>query len=283
MISDYETNIVYFSGLLKNDPKYIQTCKKIIYTLDECNVNYLFLPNTSDIWARDYMPIQVSENQFIEYQYDPDYLQYKKYRSLKTSPYLVCDAIDLKTVKTDIILDGGNVIKSKNAVILTDKIIHVNTENYSRQELSDELKWLFEVEKIIFIPWDKNEPYGHADGMIRFIDDHNAVINDYSDYDDAFKNALYSVLDENGITCHMLKYEVKKPDIKRNWAYINFLQTKDILLVPGLGIEEDRQAVEQIEKYFPDYANRGRIIQVDASSIVAKDGALNCISWTIKK
>ncbi len=284
MIADNEKNIIYFSDLIKSEKKYKKTCEDITGLLDLFQIKYDFLPYTKDIWARDYMPIQVSKDKFIEYRYDPDYLQNVKYRKLKTYPDLVCNGINIKTIKTDIILDGGNVIKSKNAVILTDKIVHENIENYSKQELSDELKRLFETERIIYVPWDRNEPYGHADGMLRFIDEQNVVINGYfEDYEEEFKNKLYISLEEYGIRYLKLNYSVANPDPDRNWAYINFLQTKDILLVPGLDIEEDRQALEKFEKLFPDYAERGRIIQIDVSPIVAEGGALNCISWTVKQ
>lgn len=29
---------------------------------------------TNDYWARDYMPIQLGENEFLKYRYYPDYL-----------------------------------------------------------------------------------------------------------------------------------------------------------------------------------------------------------------
>jgi agmatine deiminase len=77
-----------------------------------------------------------------------------------------------------------------------------------------------------------------------------------------------------------LDVKVKKTD-KRNWAYINFLQTKDLILLPKFGIDEDEQAFKQIEEYFPDYKNR--IAQVDMTKIVRFGGALNCISWTTKE
>ncbi|HQF09431.1 MAG TPA: agmatine deiminase family protein [Spirochaetota bacterium] len=282
MITDKDDSMIYFSELLKNDSKYSKTCKNLTEILDSYSIEYHFLPGTNDIWARDYMPIQVSVDKFIEYRFDPDYLQAVKWRYLKTHPDIGCDAIKLKTVKTDIILDGGNIIKSHDKVILTDKAVKENMKKYTEQELVQELKRLFEVEKVILIPWDKNEPYGHADGMIRFVDDYNVVVNGYfDDYDEAFKNKFFSVLDDNGIRYQKLIYSVKNPDIDRNWAYINYLQTKDILLLPGLGIEEDRQAMEQFENLFPDYAKRKRIIQVDVSPLVAEGGALNCISWTI--
>lgn len=286
MITDNETNIIYFSEILKSDQRFSETCDKITEILDSCNIKYLFLPCTKDIWARDYMPIQVTEEKFIEYRYDPDYLQAVKHRNLKTYSDIVCDAINIKTVKTDIILDGGNVVKSKNSVILTDKVIDENWINYKENALAGELRRLFEVDKIIFIPWDKSEDFGHADGMLRFINDQNVVINGYFDdpeYDESFKNELYAALNENGIQYHKLIYTVKNPDTDRNWAYINFFQTKDILLLPKLGIEEDEQALEQFKALFPEYAGRNRIIQVNVSALVAEGGALNCVSWTIKR
>ncbi len=131
MIQDNQTNTIYFSELLKTNPKYSKACERITSILDQNNVNYHFLPNTNDIWARDYMPIQVTSDNFIEYRYDPDYLQSKKERSVKTYPDIVCDSIGLNTIKSDLIIDGGNVIKSNSCAILTDKILVENAEKYS--------------------------------------------------------------------------------------------------------------------------------------------------------
>jgi agmatine/peptidylarginine deiminase len=74
---------------------------------------------------------------------------------------------------------------------------------------------------------------------------------------------------------------VKKQN-KNNWAYINFLQTKDLILLPKLGTDEDEQALKQISDFYSDYADKNRIVQVEMNDIIALGGALNCISWTIK-
>ncbi len=83
-----------------------------------------------------------------------------------------------------------------------------------------------------------------------------------------------------GLRTEFIDYKVKTKDV-RNWAYLNFLQTKDLILLPKFGIDEDNQAFEQIENFYPDY--RGKIAQVDMTGIVRYGGALNCITWTIKK
>ncbi|MBA7580751.1 hypothetical protein ES708_22645 [subsurface metagenome] len=215
MISDRDTNNVYFSERLKTDSRFSDTCKQITDILDSFGVKPKYLPDTKDIWARDYMPIQVAKDKFIEYRYDPDYLQGtgKDRREIKTYPDIVCDSINLKTIKTDIILDGGNVVKSSNAIILTDKIVKENKRTYNRKVLLNRLHELFEVEKVILIPWDTECEYGHSDGMLRFIDNNTVLISGLYDTDvDDFKQQILRPLEQNGLNWKWLKCSDKEED-----------------------------------------------------------------------
>lgn len=283
MIADAQTNYVYFSELLRINEKYRAFSLELTALLDTYDIRYGFLENTQDIWCRDYMPVQVDNGQFVEYRYDPDYLQAVKYRHLKTYPDMVCEAMGLKTTKTNIILDGGNVIRSENRVILTDKIFKENKAIYSKNELLAELRRLFKVKDVIIIPWDKeSEEYGHADGMIRFIDEDHVLINAYfREYSSSFQDKLYGVLDEAGIHLTEINFNVDKPDEEFNWAYVNFLQLGDLIIVPKIGIAEDSQALEQIRTAFPVYASMNRVVDIDVTPILEDGGALNCISWNI--
>jgi len=282
MITDKETNFVYFSKLFKEHYKIEYS--EITSALDKHGVNHDCLEKTKDIWCRDYMPIQISETEFIEYRYDPNYLQAKKYRKKKTYPDIVCDNIELKTIKSDLIIDGGNVIKSKSRLILTDKVISENKDFYTQPELIKKLKDTFQVDHISIIPRepDKKEIFGHADGMIRFVDENKVLINGYfNEYDRKFKDNFFSALD--GLEIIELNFNVKYPNDDTNWGYINFLQTKNAILLPQFGIDEDEQAFEQFEKIFPEYAKHERIEKVNAEKIVNEGGGvLNCLSWTIK-
>jgi len=285
MISDAQTNFVYFSKLLNSRPEFKAFSSLLTNILDKHKISYGFLPKTNDIWCRDFMPIQVSENKFIEYRYDPDYLQSKKERSNKTYPEIVCDALQLKTIKTGLILDGGNVIKSDDKVILTDKVLIENKHQYKRDQVISILKTLFVVNDIIFIPWDKeNEEYGHADGMIRFVNEKKVLINGYfKEYHPKFKKASFSALSDHNLDYTELNYNVSSPNDDLNWGYINYLQMKNLLLIPQFGIEEDQLALNQISQVFPEYAAKGQIETIDASIITKYGGALNCISWNILK
>ena len=131
------------------------------------------------------------------------------------------------------------------------------------------------MDKIVLVPWDKSERYGHSDGMVRFIDNETVVTQYY------FKGyePMLNPLKQAGLKIEYIEYNVNKKD-KRDWAYLNFLQTKDLILLPKFGIEHDDQAFEQIESFYSDYT--GKIAQIDMNETISLGGTLNCISWTIK-
>jgi agmatine/peptidylarginine deiminase len=278
MITDSQTNAIYFSKKLEK--LFPKAASRIFGSLKLLGIEPKLLDCSNDIWARDYMPIQISADKFLEFRYDPDYLQGtdKGHRNLKTYPDMVCAKLGLKTEKSDLILDGGNVVKSTNCIILTDKVVKENRHTYSKPELISKLQKTFEVDKVVLIPWDNVEPYGHADGMVRFIDNETVLVNKLYEKD----TVLIYRLESSGLKCKFLNYKVKKQN-KNNWAYINFLQTKDLILLPKLGADEDEQALKQIFDFYPEYADKNRIIQIEMNDIIALGGALNCISWTIKK
>ena len=282
MITDKETNTIYFSEKLKE--QFPETATQITNTLHSMGVDPIFLSGTKDIWARDYMPVQVKEHKFIQYTFYPDYLL--KYEDLKSNPESICTDLKLKTVRSDIILDGGNVVKSDNCVIMTDKIVLENRLKYSREQLLSGLKELFEVDKVVLIPWDRGERYGHADGMVRFIDNETFLIQGYYKtrkdlFEDGFIENLLDSLKENHLKYEFLNIDYPEK-INVKFAYLNYLQTIDIILLPSVGIEEDDERLEaEIKKYFPGYKDRIRKIKMN--SIINKGGALNCISWTVKE
>jgi len=285
MITDQDTNFVYFSEIFKQnfEPEY----SEITSILAKYGVGFTTLPDTKDIWCRDYMPIQISETEFVEYRYDPDYLQAKKYRKIKTYPDIVCDKIGLKTIKSDLVIDGGNIVKSRNGIILTDKVLAENKDFYTPSQLIEILKTTFKVDRITLIPWDKEdgiEYFGHSDGMIRFINENKVLINGYfKEYSEKFKNLFFGELDKSGLEFIELNFNVKTPNESLNWGYINFLQTKNVIIIPQFGIEEDGQAFEQFTKIFPDYAKENRIERINAERIIEDGGVLNCMTWNVKR
>lgn len=286
MISDFDTNTIYFSEHLKTDKLFKRTHEQLLSVLTECNLTPKYLLGTNDIWARDFMPIQIGENKFIEYRYDPDYLQGnsedENTREIKSYPDIVCDFHNIKTQKSQIILDGGNVVKSENCIILTDKIYWENKNHFKPKQLIAELHDKFEVEKVIIIPWDDECEFGHSDGMLRFISNDTVLISGfYEQYDKDFKKPILKELEKAKLNFDWLRCsDTEVPD---NATYINFLQTKDILIIPQLDRPEDEVAFSELSRFFPDYSKNGKIKKVNSKQITKFGGALNCISWTTKE
>ncbi len=277
MIPDWKTNKVFFSDRLVKD--YPGNHANILTALKDLQIEPHYLTDTKDIWARDFMPVQISKDEFIEYRYDPDYLLgiWKGFRDSKSYPDIVCTRNKLPgTIKSDLIIDGGNVVKAENAIILTDKVAVEN--RMTKTEVTNQLKNTFNVDKVVLIPWDKKEIFGHADGVVRFINDNTVLLHQIEEGNPK----LIRKLKESRLDIQWLKFDAPKR-LKNGWAYLNFLQIDNALLIPKLGFDEDEQAFEQLKNIFKSSIDEKRIVKVDVNDIVMKGGgALNCISWTIK-
>ncbi len=272
MICDKQTNKVFLSKGLMH---YGRVLERILAHLSGWEITTNFLPladSRKHIWARDYMPIQLEKDRFLLYRYTPDYL--KGFEDFIPDYRAICKELQLECVTTDIVMDGGNVVKCGDKVIMTDKIVYENPGRFYRDILS-ELENHFQAQ-IVLIPWDKYEKYGHADGMVRWIDGNRVLLNNYADFDPSLRKELRKALSEH-FTVEELSYG-SNAHSKLSWAYINFLQVKNCIFVPGLGIKEDFMAQEQIQRLYPDY--KVNIVD-DCLRLVQDGGALNCVTWNI--
>lgn len=269
LILDKETDFVWFSPYIRSYKFWAQMEKE----LTGHNIGFSYIPNTTDIWARDYMPVQTTDG-FVQYLYWPDYLT----KRVSDRQYITNSIASFFSmtgrlpIGMPLILDGGNIIKTPDHVILTDKIFKENDKD--RDEIIGILKELFGVEPVI-IPWDKAEKYGHADGMVRYVDGNTVLITNYGDFDTGFRDKLVDSLSPH-FDIKELHYDVDKPN-KNNWAYINFLQVGSTIFMPALGAEEDDQAQQQLSDIY-----HCTVRPVLCESLIKQGGALNCISWNVK-
>ena len=263
---------MYLAEGIKGYPK---VAENLLYALYKEGVESEYLPYSKSkkhVWARDYMPIQLDKHRFLLYSYHPDYLH--GFEDFIPDYRAICKELGLECVSTDIVLDGGNVVKCGDKVIMTDKIIDENPMRFYKDMLR-ELENHFQAQ-IVLIPRDKYDRYGHADGMVRWIDGNRVLLNNYADFDPKLGKEVKTALSEY-FTVEELRYGTNK-HLKVNWAYINFLQVDGEIFVPGLGIEEDQMAVEQIQKIYHGYNVR---LVPHCLNIIKDGGALNCVSWNI--
>lgn len=276
MIQDNQTNTLFLADTLAE--KYPGFYSHFTNILHHSKVDYRLIPNTRDVWAVDYMPIQVNDNKFVQFAYTPDYLMPKLWRKTITDTDEICRRLGIETLKSDIVLDGGNVVKYSNTVIMCDKVFRENKQ-YSERTIIDTLQLLLEVDRIIFVPQDKHDFTGHADGMVRFLDSDTVLINDLSGESVHYQSAFRMSLHNAGL--HYVEVPFCPDNVHAHSAhglYINYLEMNGIIFLPVFGIKEDERVVRQIEQLFTDYT----IHTVASNPIAAQGGVLNCISWNIK-
>lgn len=277
MITDFQCNTVYFSALLKDLAPV--TYADLISVLDRYGVEYRLIPNTKDVWCRDYMPIQVASDEFCGFTYDPDYLrESERLLAIRTDGNEVCRKMgfEVKMPSRSLVIDGGNVIRCDDKVIMVEKVFRENP--YSSAETAKAIEDHFNAELVV-LPWDRCEFYGHADGLVRYVGDGRVLLTNYDRFNKGFTRKVVDVLQQHFADVYKLQYDVPKQH-KYNWAYINWLQTENVLLIPSFGCPEDEQAFEQIASLMPMY--KGRIEMVRANDLITHEGCLNCASWTVR-
>ena len=241
-------------------------------TLDLFNIKYKLLNNTNDIWARDYMPVKTKSGKDVSFRYEPSYLDGSPELRTDFRRDIVPNFDFKKLVYSDINLDGGNIVfsPSKETAVISDRIFMENW-NYSSAELVQELEQLLET-RVIIIPSLRCDMTGHADGMVRFVDENTVVTNaPLSPY--GFETKVKKPLQNYGFNVIDFPYFYSKGDSAVG-CYLNYLATEKSIFLPVFGVDTDNEAIELAKNIF--YKT---IIPVNINEIAKDGGVLNCISW----
>lgn len=281
MILDNETNMLYFSSLIKENEKYSQFWKRLHPVLSENKISFDFIENTKDIWCRDYMPLQIKGNDYVQFVYFPDYLINPKHISKLTIPSETRITDRINKSQSKLIVDGGNIVKSKTTAILTDKVLKENS-NLEPTTVISLLKKELGVERVFLIPIQPFDFTGHADGMVRFVDEETIIVNDFYWESLSWRKKLRSALVKTGL--NIIEYPVEKSDIKNDegdytamGVYINFAQIGNIILFPQFGLKTDLAALRKTNELYPQC----NVIPLLSNEIAEYGGVLNCITWNI--
>ena len=285
-MQDNKTNRVFFSACLTEG---YRNCAKAIK--DALRENGIVVEkkirNTNDIWARDYMPIQIGENKFMRYMYRPDYLWKVENNRQYITHNAKCDFLKGKEiVDCNVVLDGGNVVVCGNKMILTEKVFAENAD-LQPFEITKRIEQA-SGKQVIWIPVDphevkearrKNElPLCHADGILHAIDEETILLSNYQDYDLDYRAKLLERLSPY-FKIKEFGFGDKKSD--NSWIYINYLQVGKVVLMPTLNEPADELAVEQLIEYL----QVDTIVKIDSNELTFNadngGGSLHCISWNV--
>jgi agmatine deiminase len=241
-----------------------------------------FLDGTRDIWARDYCPIQVGPRQFVKFRYYPDYLR-DSYEDRITGDQAICQQVESlgQCQRSELILDGGNVVGSREQAIVTQKIFAEN-EGIATDQVLNLLQVVLAVRNWILIPQEPGDDFGHADGVVRFLRDELVAINDYGQAAPGYGNRLRRILTQHHLEAVTLPYffENRSHDgiASAVGNYVNFLRVGSLVIVPAYGVPQDEQACDRLSAACPE----ATVVPLPCVVLAREGGALNCISWTIK-
>ena len=263
--------MLYFSSRL-NIQEYKPAADRLFTALSANGISHKLLNNTKDIWLRDFMPVKTKSGKYVSFRYEPSYLandpQLRTDFKTDIAPSFKVDNL----VYTDINLDGGNVVfsPSKEKVIISDRVFSENPE-YDKNTLLLELEKLLEA-SVLIIPSLKSDMTGHADGMVRFVDENTVVTNaPLSPY--GFETKVKKSLQNYGFNVIDFPYFYSKGDSAVG-CYLNYLETEKSIFLPVFGVDTDNEAIKLAKNIFDK-----TIIPVNINEVAEYGGLLNCISW----
>jgi len=276
MITDAQTNFVYFSSLIAE--RHPDSWESIASILDKHDIKHKFLDGTKDIWCRDYMPVQTDANRFVQFKYEAPYLFLEP--ALRTIPLEVLQANSISPIFTDIILDGGNVIRSSTHVIMTTRVFKDNP-SIGKNELIKKLEDHLQAE-VLIIPDHTLDETGHADGHLRFINDKTVLVNELANEYVYWKNGFAKMIKESGLNFVEMPWfepKLKNEPLSALGIYVNYLEVGNLIVFPIFDIpgNKDQQALDVITRVFPEKT----IVPVSINDIGLTGGLMNCISWNI--
>lgn len=247
----------------------------LLAALEAHNVPCRFLSKAKDIWLRDFMPVRTGSGRLVSFRYEPSYLN--------GSPALRTDFRNeiapwfcLPVTYSDINLDGGNVVYSplRQKVVVSDRIFAENS-TCSPTALVRELENWLEAE-VIIIPSLKSDMTGHADGMVRFVDEYTAIGNDVPSTN-GLEQRIKCTLRNHGIDVIDFPYQDGQ-GMSAVGCYLNFLETEHCIFLPVFGLDLDQTAVMTARQIFSK-----EIVPVQIYEIAKQGGCLNCISWELNE
>lgn len=265
--------MLYFSSLLKTNPKYSLAAENLFSALSDSGEEFTLFDGAKDIWARDYMPVRTKSGQYISFRYEPSYLaddsQLRTNFKADVAPHF-----DLPVTYSDINLDGGNVVfsPSRTKAVISDRVFSENPD-FDENTLLTELEKLLEAE-IIIIPSlaPQNDMTGHADGVVRFVNE-NTVLGNASPCKYGYELKVKNALKKHGISVLDFPY-FESAEKSAVGSYLNYLETEAHIFLPVFGNVQDEKAIKCAKEIF-----NKEIITVNINSIAEEGGVLNCISW----
>ena len=262
----------------------------------------LYEIESNDVWARDFGPITIYENN------NPTLLDFtfngwgKKFKAgldnqITTKLYAAGAFGETPLHAVDLILEGGSIDSDGQGTLLTTAECLLNpnrNKHLDKKQIEARLTSELAVKKFL---WLENgclagdDTDAHIDTLARLCPDNTILYVQCGDLADEHFPAFQTLETElkNFRTLENKPYRLLPlpwpkakfdADGKRLPAtYANFLIINGAVLVPTYNDPSDFQALETVGKAFPDR----EIIGIDCSTLIRQHGSLHCVTMQIPK
>lgn len=143
---------------------------------------------------------------------------------------------------------------------------------HSDSALVEELEKLLEAQVIIISSLSmRYDMTGHADGMVRFLDENTVLVNRVPGKNTLEKRIAHA-LQNHGINTINFPY-FESRGISAEGCYLNFLKTDAHIFLPIFENKMDQEVIDLATEILPKI-----VVPVYISEIAKYGGGLNCIS-----
>ena len=261
---------------------------------DFSNILFYQVQNV-DAWIRDYGPTfaindRTKQKAMIKWVFNAWGNKYEDLKEDNRVPYGINKTMKLPLFEPGIVLEGGSIEVNGSETLLTTEQCLLNknrNSNLKKDEIEEYLKDYLNVSNILWlregIAGDDTD--GHIDDIARFISKDAVVCafeEDKSDENYEILQENYNLLkqmkDESGNELNVIKLPMPGyvGDDERRYpaSYTNFYIGNEVVVAPVFGHENDKKALEILQKLFPTR----KAVGINCKAMVYGFGALHCVS-----
>jgi len=282
--------------LLVNDEKEEQRAEEKLKNVQvDLNRVIFYQIKNVDAWFRDYGPTFVvndnaKQKAMVKWTFNAWGNKYDDLKEDNKIPYEMNKKLNLKMFEPNIVLEGGSIEVNGTGTLLTTEQCLLNKNrnpNLTKTQIEQYLKDYLNVSNILWLKEGiaGDDTDGHIDDLARFVSQNTVVCAFEENKDDENYEILkenYELLskmkDEKGNRLNVIKIPMPGfvGDDERRYpaSYANFYIGNESVVVPIFGHENDRKALEILQKLFPVR----KIVGINCKSMVYGFGTLHCVS-----
>ncbi|ENW90017.1 agmatine deiminase family protein [Acinetobacter dispersus] len=273
--------IDYAKSILGNDNVVILVDKDTKpYFTGKVPEDILLVDDVRDIWMRDFTT--VNPMQPVQFTYTWASMTKKQSKDVQKSFNQFADRYQIQRAKTDLMIDGGNLVDDyAGRVITTTRFMEDNELSYN--EAKQELKAMLGATEVAILEPDE-EVLAHSDGMVSWVDKNTLLVNDYSKTP-SFRTTVMKELKASFPTAKIVEVPVEyKTNPKGQWegfesacgVNLNATVTQNNIYVPTFNMPHDQKALTIIKQN-----TSKKVIPVNAESVCPMGGSVRCLTWQV--